>query len=333
MIKSGRSRSFHLIRLLILSPTVRQSGIVHPLFTFLRMHHKVIRQINGRYGNLRIGLFFEVFKTQATKAIITNFAVIQLAKFIAKAAIITNLIFQDAFFHNSPHSYEHLFAKIKLRAILSIETDIRRVPVKKLDHPQEQIYEYIVSFSNEHGYPPSVREICAAVGLKSTSTVHTHLKNMEAKGMLTRDSAKQRALNLPEKSAEREDAIPLVGRVAAGLPILAVENVEDSFPLPDLLLKGSQPSEVFMLRVQGDSMINIGICPNDIIVVNSELAWDDGDVVVARIKEEESATVKRIYREKDCIRLQPENDFYEPILVPYSNVEIEGKVIGLLRPF
>lgn len=205
--------------------------------------------------------------------------------------------------------------------------------MKKLDHPQEQIYEYIVSYSNEHGYPPSVREICTAVGLKSTATVHTHLKNMEAKGMLFRDAAKQRALNLSEKAAEHLERIPLVGRVAAGQPILAIDNVEDSFPLPDLLLKGSQPDEVFMLRVQGDSMINVGIRPNDVIVVNRVLSWEDGDIVVARMTEEESATVKRIYREKDCVRLQPENDFYEPILVPYENVEIVGKVIGLLRPF
>lgn len=205
--------------------------------------------------------------------------------------------------------------------------------MKKLDHPQEQIYEYIVSYSNEHGYPPSVREICTAVGLKSTATVHTHLKNMEAKGMLFRDAAKQRALNLSEKAAEHGERIPLVGRVAAGQPILAIDNVEDSFPLPDLLLKGSQPDEVFMLRVQGDSMINVGIRPNDVIVVNRVLSWEDGDIVVARMTEEESATVKRIYREKDCVRLQPENDFYEPILVPYENVEIVGKVIGLLRPF
>lgn len=205
--------------------------------------------------------------------------------------------------------------------------------MKKLDHPQEQIYEYIISYSNEHGYPPSVREICTAVGLKSTATVHTHLKNMEAKGMLFRDAAKQRALNLSEKAAEHLERIPLVGRVAAGQPILAIDNVEDSFPLPDLLLKGSQPDEVFMLRVQGDSMINVGIRPNDVIVVNRVLSWEDGDIVVARMTEEESATVKRIYREKDCVRLQPENDFYEPILVPYENVEIVGKVIGLLRPF
>lgn len=204
--------------------------------------------------------------------------------------------------------------------------------MKKLDHPQERIYEYIVAYSNEHGYPPSVREICAAVGLKSTSTVHTHLKNMQAKGLLSRDSAKQRALNLPEKTVLKPNCVPLVGRVAADLPILAVDNVEDSFPLPDILMKGSQPDEVFMLRVQGDSMINIGIRPNDVIVVNRTFQCEDGDIVVARI-EGESATVKRLYREKTHVRLEPENDFYEPIIVPYENIEIIGKVIGLLRPF
>lgn len=206
--------------------------------------------------------------------------------------------------------------------------------MKKLDRPQEQIYAYIVQYSDQHGYPPSVREICAAVGLKSTSTVHTHLKNMQEKGLLSRDASKQRALNLPEKPvpAAKQNAVPLVGSVAAGLPILAVDNIEDSFPLPDMLLKGSQPDEVFMLRVQGDSMINIGIRPDDIIVVNKALQCEDGDIVVARI-EGENATVKRLFREKEHVRLEPENDYYEPIIVPYESIEIVGKVIGLLRPF
>lgn len=209
--------------------------------------------------------------------------------------------------------------------------------MKKLDHPQEQIYDYIVQYSEQHGYPPSVREICAAVGLKSTSTVHTHLKNMQDKGMIERDASKQRALNLPEKpgssaSAPLPPSVPLVGRVAAGLPILAVDNIEDSFPLPSILLKGSQPDEVFMLRVQGDSMINIGIRPGDVIVVNRTLQCEDGDIVVARI-EDESATVKRLFRDKDHARLEPENEYYDPIIVPYDKIDIVGKVIGLLRPF
>ena len=135
--------------------------------------------------------------------------------------------------------------------------------MKKLADPQQVILDYMISFTEEHAYPPSVREICAAVGLKSTATVHTHLRNLEKRGLITRDPSKQRAVFintdlLPERE-EKQFAIPLVGRVAAGLPMLAAENIEDAFPLPDVLMHGKEPTEVYMLRVDGESMRDAGI--------------------------------------------------------------------------
>jgi len=208
--------------------------------------------------------------------------------------------------------------------------------MKKLDNPQKAIYDFICSYYKENGYPPAVREICQAVGLRSPSTVHTHLKNMEQKGLLVRDPLKQRALmvtDLPmndNQTGSNVHSIPLVGRVAAGQPILAVENIEETIPLPSLLLHGSEESETFLLTVQGDSMIEAGIHDGDYLVVDRSLNFEDGDIVVARTQDE-SATVKRIYRENNQIRLQPENEHYAPILLPYNEVEVAGKVIGLMR--
>lgn len=206
--------------------------------------------------------------------------------------------------------------------------------MKKLADPQQVILDYMISFTEEHAYPPSVREICAAVGLKSTATVHTHLRNLEKRGLITRDPSKQRAVFintdlLPERE-EKQYAVPLVGRVAAGLPMLAAENIEDAFPLPDVLMHGKEPEEVYMLRVDGESMRDAGIRDGDILVVNHNCNCVNGDIVVARVHGE-SATVKRFFREKDRVRLQPENDLFEPIYVPFDEVEISGKVIGLLR--
>ena len=206
--------------------------------------------------------------------------------------------------------------------------------MKKLADPQQVILDYMISFTEEHAYPPSVREICAAVGLKSTATVHTHLRNLEKRGLITRDPAKQRAVfintdQLPDKE-EKQYKVPLIGRVAAGLPMLAAENIEDAFPLPDVLMHGKEPEEVYMLRVDGESMRDAGIRDGDILVVNHNCSCTNGDIVVARVQGE-SATVKRFFREKDRVRLQPENDLFEPIYVPYDEVEISGKVIGLLR--
>ncbi|NLI54033.1 MAG: transcriptional repressor LexA [Clostridiales bacterium] len=206
--------------------------------------------------------------------------------------------------------------------------------MKKLSDPQQVILDYMIAFTEEHAYPPSVREICAAVGLKSTATVHTHLRNLEKRGLITRDPSKQRAVfinaeALPDRE-EKRFSVPLVGRVAAGVPMLAAENIEDAFPLPDVLMHGKEPEEVYMLRVDGESMRDAGIRDGDILVVNHNCACVNGDIVVARVQGE-SATVKRFYREKNRVRLQPENDLFEPIYVPFDEVEISGKVIGLLR--
>lgn len=213
--------------------------------------------------------------------------------------------------------------------------------MKKLADPQKEIYDFILTYAKANGYPPTVREICLAVGLKSPSTVHTHLKNMEAKGLIKRDASKQRAMAIHESVpappvsdtfTHSSAPIPLVGKVAAGMPVFAAENVEDAFPLPHLLMHGSQADELFMLYVDGESMIDAGIRPDDIIVVNRNLRCEDGDIGVARIRGEE-ATVKRIYREKDHLRLQPENIYFPVIEVSYDEAEVIGKVVGLLRQY
>lgn len=204
--------------------------------------------------------------------------------------------------------------------------------MKKLNNPREDIYQYIVAYAQTHAYPPSVREICEAVGLTSTATVHAHLKKLEQQGLITRDPSRQRSIRVMDGGAFERPAnsIPLVGHVAAGVPILASENIEDAFPLPDMLLHGSAREEVFMLRVEGESMRDAGIRDGDVIVVHRDCGFDNGDIVVARVQGE-SATVKRLFREKKNVRLQPENELFEPIFVPYEELEIVGKVIGLLR--
>lgn len=209
--------------------------------------------------------------------------------------------------------------------------------MKKLNNPQQQIYEYILNYSQENAYPPSVREICDAVGLKSPATVHTHLRNMEAAGLIRRDHSKQRSIHVvPQCEAAAspctEGRIPLIGRVAAGMPILATENIEGAFAVPELLTHGSRHEGVFLLRVVGDSMVNAGIQDGDYIVVDRELGYVSGDIVVARTVEE-TATVKRIFPEGDTVRLQPENDLYPPILLPAADVEVVGKVTGLMRRY
>ena len=162
--------------------------------------------------------------------------------------------------------------------------------------------------------------------------------------MLTRDPSKQRALILTQQDEEEPAAkvaasatvdaqkIPLIGKVAAGVPILAVEQIEDNIAVPSVLLHGRFGDETYLLRVQGDSMVNAGIHDGDLLLVDRSIRFEDGDIVVART-EEETVTVKRIYREKDGVRLQPENELYGPIFVPYDKVEIAGKVIGLMRRF
>ena len=191
---------------------------------------------------------------------------------------------------------------------------------------QNKILEFIRQEIEEKGYPPSVREICAAVGLKSTSTVHAHLNNLERRGLIRRDSTKPRALELLDNSVSRGRSVPLVGKVTAGLPITAIENIEDYLTLPQGMLGHD---ELFCLRVQGESMIEMGILDGDIIVVRQQEDAENGEVVVAMIDDE--ATVKRIYFEPTRIRLQPENSHMEPIYT--DHVQVLGKVVALFRQF
>lgn len=203
--------------------------------------------------------------------------------------------------------------------------------MKKLANPQQSIYEFIVSYYEEHAYPPTVREICKAVGLNSTATVHTHLNKLEQRGLIRRDPAKQRSIVITEQTGVGQ-LVPLVGNVAAGTPILALENIEDEFPMPPMLLHGGRKGELFVLRVEGSSMIDAGIYNGDYIVVHNGLGYDNGDVVVVRIQGER-ATVKRIYREQNRVRLQPENAAMQPIYVAYGDIEVVGKVVGLMRSY
>jgi len=191
---------------------------------------------------------------------------------------------------------------------------------------QKKILDFIRREIEEKGYPPSVREICAAVGLKSTSTVHAHLNTLEKKGLIRRDSTKPRALEVLDNSVARGRTVPLVGRVTAGLPILATQNIEDYLTLPQHMLGHD---DLFCLRVQGESMIEIGILDGDIIVVRQQNNAENGEVVVAMIEDE--ATVKRIFYEEKQVRLQPENRHMEPIYA--DNAQVLGKVVALFRQF
>lgn len=198
----------------------------------------------------------------------------------------------------------------------------------KITAKQQEILEYIKETVLKKGYPPAVREICEAVNLKSTSSVHSHLETLEKNGYIRRDPTKPRtieiiddAFNLTRKEMVQ---VPLIGTVAAGLPILAQENIESYFPFPVEMLPNK---EVFMLRVKGDSMVNAGIMEGDQVLVEQQNTAENGDIVVALL--DDSATVKKFYREDGHYRLQPENDTMAPIIV--NNVEILGKVIGLLR--
>ncbi len=201
---------------------------------------------------------------------------------------------------------------------------------------QQEIFDFLVGYQEQHGYPPTVREIGVAVGLASPSTVHAHLANLERAGLLRRDPTKPRALELlgggrrrasePAAGAAR---LPLVGEIAAGGPLLADENVEDHVAVPELLAHGGAD---FLLRVKGDSMVNAGILDGDLVVVRRQDTARDGEIVVALAGDDESAdeaTVKRFFRDQDRVRLQPENDALEPIYA--RHVQILGKVVGVLR--
>lgn len=193
---------------------------------------------------------------------------------------------------------------------------------------QSEILEYIKEQILTRGFPPAVREICEAVHLKSTSSVHSHLETLEKNGYIRRDPTKPRAIEILDDSfnlTRREMAnVPIIGSVAAGAPLLAEQNIEDYFPIPVEKLPNAQ---TFFLRVKGDSMINVGIYDKDYLLVEQKTTAENGDIVVAMI--EDGATVKRFYKEEGYYRLQPENDAMEPIIA--DEVVILGKVIGLMR--
>ncbi len=200
----------------------------------------------------------------------------------------------------------------------------------KITPKQQEILDYIKAQILNKGYPPAVREICEAVHLKSTSSVHSHLETLEKNGYIRRDPTKPRAIEIVDDSfnlSRREIVnVPIVGTVAAGQPILATENIESYFPL----LSEEVPSgETFMLRVKGDSMINVGIFDGDQILIKKQPVAENGDIIVALI--DDSATVKTYYKENGHFRLQPENDRMDPIIV--SDLTILGKVVGLYRRY
>lgn len=187
-----------------------------------------------------------------------------------------------------------------------------------------QILDFIRREIDDKSYPPSVREICLAVGLKSTSTVHAHLNRLEEEGYIRRDATKPRALELTDTATVRGRSVPLLGRVTAGVPILAQQNIEEYYMLPQNLVGGD---EVFILSVQGESMIEAGILDGDFVIVRRQSHAENGDIVVAMIDDE--ATVKRIFYEKSRVRLQPENPTMQPIYA--REVTVLGRVIALFR--
>ena len=201
--------------------------------------------------------------------------------------------------------------------------------IKENSDKQTQIYNFLIEFTKSKGYPPSVREICQAVSLKSTSTVHGHLKRLEKKGLIYRDPTKPRALEIVELSNEEKELIdiPIVGKVTAGMPILATENIEDMFQIPINYVKHN--NDLFILKVTGDSMIEAGILDGDLAIIEQKNVATNGDIVVALIENE--ATIKRFFKENDFIRLQPENKRYEPIIV--ENCSILGKLVGIYRAY
>ena len=198
----------------------------------------------------------------------------------------------------------------------------------KLTEKQQAILQYIKESILKRGYPPAVREICQAVNLRSTSSVHAHLESLEKKGYIRKDPSKPRTIEVVDENfnlTRREMVnVPLLGEVAAGSPMFAEENISDYFPFPADMLPNA---DIFMLKVKGDSMINVGIFDNDKILVAKQNHANNGDIVVALM--DDTATVKTYYKEKSHIRLQPQNDDMEPILI--KDVNILGKVIGLFR--
>jgi len=245
------------------------------------------------------------------------------------------------FIKKKEHQFE-LFLILWYNKFINKYEGLYLVNNKDFNEKQQKILEFVNKQVEELGYPPSVREICQAVGFKSTSTVHSYLEKLRKEGLIHKDPTKPRALKVIKKSGnignnngnnDNENYVfgkelinvPIVGKVTAGQPILAVENIEDTFPVPADFIGNSN---VFMLRVQGDSMIDAGILDNDYVIVRQQSTAVNGDIVVALIGEE--ATVKTFYQEKDHVRLQPQNKYLDPIIVR-DNLSILGKVIGVFR--
>lgn len=203
------------------------------------------------------------------------------------------------------------------------------MPKERALAKQEAILSYIKQVVGQRGYPPSVREIGEAVGLSSTSTVHGHLEKLERKGLIRRDPTKPRAIEITQEDFHQSiyQQIPIIGKVTAGMPIRAFEDNEGHIPMP---LELNNSGELFALKIRGDSMIEAGIHDGDIVIVVRQSTANNGEIVVA-MTEDEEATVKRFYREKDKIRLQPENQAMKPLF--FDNVTILGKVVGLWRLF
>lgn len=201
----------------------------------------------------------------------------------------------------------------------------------KISAKQREVLDYLESQIMKKGYPPSVREICQAVGLSSTSSVHAHLNSLERKGYIRRDPTKPRAIEIlePQFKTTKEEtvSVPVVGKVAAGLPILAVQHIDSYFPVARDFLPATT-NDLFVLQVKGESMINVGIYDGDLLIVESQKTAKNGEIIVALV--DDSATVKTFYKEDGHYRLQPENDTMDPIIV--KDVQILGKVRALFRP-
>lgn len=193
---------------------------------------------------------------------------------------------------------------------------------------QREVYRFLLSYTESKGYPPSVREICDAVDLRSTSSVQNHLQNLEKQGLIRRDPTKPRALEIPELNNKPEVIrIPVIGGVTAGVPILAQENIEDHFLMPINFVKHDR--NLFILKVIGESMINAGINDGDLAIIEQADVAANGEIIVALIEDE--ATIKTFYKERNHIRLQPENDTMEPILVP--DCKVLGRLVGIYRQY
>lgn len=207
--------------------------------------------------------------------------------------------------------------------------------MEPLTKTQQKVYNYIRMEIKANGVPPSIREICDGVGLSSTSSVHLQLNTLERKGYISRSKSKNRSIVILEDNFYKDEGslkendyvdIPIVGTVTAGSPILATENLDGYFPLPSSYLPNGQ---CFMLRIRGNSMINAGIYNNDLVLVKQQPEANDGEIIIALI--DDSATCKRYYKEAEYVRLQPENESYEPIFV--RDIKIIGKVVGLFRSY